>query len=200
MPQLFISHSSSNNAEALALAQWLTANGWTEFFLDISTDRHQGISAGDRWQDALARANRRCEAVLCLLTPEWRDSIYCRTELQVAKNLGKRLFGIVVAELSFEGLSSSIMAEWQLCDLLHGEPRTEFRVQADRAAPSRTVTFPTQGLAQLKSGLQNAGLEPHRFAWPPDGEPGRHPYRSSAARCRRCCRVLRARVRDSDWG
>jgi hypothetical protein len=35
MSRIFISHSAANNAQALALAQWLTAEGWSDYFLDI---------------------------------------------------------------------------------------------------------------------------------------------------------------------
>ena len=46
MTQLFISHSSKNNAEALALSQWLTQDGWDDQFLDL--DPQRGITAGER--------------------------------------------------------------------------------------------------------------------------------------------------------
>jgi hypothetical protein len=35
MARIFISHSSANNAEALALRDWLVARGWDDLFLDI---------------------------------------------------------------------------------------------------------------------------------------------------------------------
>jgi hypothetical protein len=34
MPVLFISHSSKDDAHANALAAWLRANGFTDFFID----------------------------------------------------------------------------------------------------------------------------------------------------------------------
>ena len=44
MSRIFISHSSANNAAALALASWLDANGWSDYFLDI--DDNRGIVLG----------------------------------------------------------------------------------------------------------------------------------------------------------
>jgi len=63
MSKIFISHSSVNNAPALAVARWLAENGWDDFFLDIEPAR--GLSPGERWQEALKAASDRCEAVLC---------------------------------------------------------------------------------------------------------------------------------------
>ncbi len=35
MSKIFLSHSSANNAAALAMAQWLRNSGWDDFFLDV---------------------------------------------------------------------------------------------------------------------------------------------------------------------
>ena len=69
MSRIFISHSSSNNAEAIALRDWLVAEGWSELFLDLDPDR--GIAAGERWERALNEAARRCEAVVFLIGKAW---------------------------------------------------------------------------------------------------------------------------------
>ena len=94
MSRIFISHSSANNAIALALASWLEANGWSDYFLDIDDTR--GIAPGERWMAALAGAVDRCEAVIFLVSPAWRDSKYCFAEFFEAKKLGKRIFGVIV--------------------------------------------------------------------------------------------------------
>ena len=89
--RIFISPSSVNNAAALAVAKWLADNGWDDYFLDVAPRR--GLAPGERWQEALKAAADRCEAVLFLISPAWRDSSYCRTEFQLAKLLGKTIFG-----------------------------------------------------------------------------------------------------------
>jgi hypothetical protein len=43
--QIFISHSSNNNAEAKALGEWLLQHGWEDVFLDFHPER--GIGGGD---------------------------------------------------------------------------------------------------------------------------------------------------------
>jgi hypothetical protein len=45
--RIFLSHSSTNNAEVVALRDWLDNEGWDDIFLDIDPER--GISAAARW-------------------------------------------------------------------------------------------------------------------------------------------------------
>src|SRR5258708_16554662 len=90
MSRIFISHSSVNDAAALALAQWLEVEGWSDFFLDF--DESRGIAPGDRWVSALRSAVGRCEAVLFLVSPAWVASKYSFPEFFDAKTLGKRIF------------------------------------------------------------------------------------------------------------
>jgi hypothetical protein len=65
--RLFISHSSVNNAAAIALTKWLSEQGFDDIYLDIDPDR--GLAPGERWQEALKAAADRCEAVLFLVSP-----------------------------------------------------------------------------------------------------------------------------------
>jgi hypothetical protein len=51
MSRIFLSHSSRDNDSAVALRDWLAAQGWDDVFLDL--DPQRGIAAGDRWERAL---------------------------------------------------------------------------------------------------------------------------------------------------
>src|SRR5690606_33825076 len=86
LSRLFISHSSRDNFEALAVREWLVGEGWAadDIFLDL-----HGIGAGARWKEALAKANERCEAVLFLISPHSLASNECYVELRMAEDLGK---------------------------------------------------------------------------------------------------------------
>jgi hypothetical protein len=42
--RIFISHSSTDNAPAIALRDWLVGEGWDDLFLDLDPER--GIAAG----------------------------------------------------------------------------------------------------------------------------------------------------------
>ena len=82
MSKIFLSHSSANNAEAIALRDWLIENGWDELFLDLDPER--GLKAGERWQAALKAAADRCELVIFVVSPAWVASKWCLVEFGLA--------------------------------------------------------------------------------------------------------------------
>ncbi len=171
MSRIFLSHHNSNNREALALKRWLECQGWRgEIFLDF--DPEGGIKTGTRWKEALKQAGSRCEAVVCLIAPDWLSSGECLAEQRTAENLGKKIFTAQLAEVSFPDKTR----EWQGCRLFGDGPVTEIPLSPQE--PS--VQFLTDGLNRLKLGLLDAGISrvlPKHFPWPPDEEPKREPYR-----------------------
>ena len=72
MTAIFISHRSSDNAEAAALKHWLRSLGHEQLFLDF--DPAGGIPAGADWEQRLYQELRRRQALLIILTPAWLDS------------------------------------------------------------------------------------------------------------------------------
>ena len=98
MARLFLTHSSANNAEAVAIRDWLASEGWNEVFLDLDPER--GIAAGERWERALNEAALRCEAVLFLISREWINSRWCLKEFNLARCLNKRLFGVFIEPIA----------------------------------------------------------------------------------------------------
>src|SRR5271169_2634470 len=94
MARLFISHSSRNNDKAVEVRDWLAANGWTDVFLDL--DPEHGIVAGQRWKEALQKAAYRCEAVLALVSAEWLASGWCKSEIDAARLMGKKVIAALV--------------------------------------------------------------------------------------------------------
>jgi WD40 repeat protein len=169
LPRIFLSHSSHDNREAVALCEWLSEQSpelAREIFLDIS--KHTGLRPGQRWKEALQSANDRCEAVICLLSQAWQDSSECRTEYRTAETLGKQ---ILVGRLEDIG-DGDITSEWQRCDLFAEGPRTQILV-----AGGPPVEFNSAALDQLKKAVEGAGIGPEHFVWPPKNEPERAPYR-----------------------
>jgi formylglycine-generating enzyme required for sulfatase activity len=181
MSKIFISHSSHDNAKALALAQWLEQQGWADYFLDIDPKPIRGLLPGDRWQAALKAAQDRCEAVVFLISPAWRDSKWCLAEFLQAKQIGKPVFGVMIEPTPLDSLPKEMTAEWQLCDLVMGAEQQRFHVSQDQIVPPTDVSFAGMGLAKLKQGLQKAGLDPSAFPWPPPNKPDRLPYRGLKA-------------------
>src|SRR6476660_6888364 len=122
MSLIFLSHSSIDELEAVAVRQWLLNNGWDDVFLDLDPER--GLKAGERWQEALRLAAHRCEAVIFLISPAWAKSTWCVAEFMLAKNLHKLIFGVVVKDIVLGELPTDMTAEWQLCRLV-GEGATQ---------------------------------------------------------------------------
>jgi formylglycine-generating enzyme required for sulfatase activity len=173
--RIFLSHSSENNAAALALRDWLKGEGWDDVFLDLDPER--GIRAGERWEEALRDAAGQCEAVLFLVSRAWLGSEWCRDEFRLVRHLRKRLFGILIEDIALGDLPAVMTREWQLVSIAAaGETRT-FSVVLPRTSQAVEVDFGADGLRRLKIGLQAARLDAQHFAWPPESDPNRPPYR-----------------------
>ena len=167
--RVFLSHSSIDVLEAIALKQWLADQDPAlrdEIFLDV--DPGTGLMPGVRWRDELFRANSRCEAVICLLSSHWEASHECRTEFRTAENLGKQIFCACLEAST----GADITAEWQRCDLFGTGEQTRIEV-----AGRGSVTFASSGLYRLRDAIRGAGVGADHFAWPPPQDPGRAPYR-----------------------
>ena len=177
MARLFLSHSSQDNAAAIALGRWLSELGIDDLFLDIDSNR--GLAPGERWQEALKAAADRCEAVLFLVSDAWLASRWCLAEFLLAKTLHKRIFGLTIEPIAIEKLPVEMTGEWQLCDLAALGARRSFEVELSTGIA--VVVFAEAGLNSLHRGLARAGLDGRTFLWPPRDEPQRAPYRGLRA-------------------
>ncbi len=175
MARIFLSHSSANNPEAVALRDWLKREGWDDVFLDVDPDR--GIAAGERWERSLNHAASRCEAVLFVVTREWLASGWCLKEFNLAYRLNKRLFGLLVEDIAVSELPVNLSSTWQVVRLGSGSDHVMMRVTMPVTGEEAHVTFSAEGLDRLRNGLLRAGLDSRFFAWPPEHDPNRPPYR-----------------------
>ncbi|HEX4497026.1 MAG TPA: toll/interleukin-1 receptor domain-containing protein, partial [Thermoanaerobaculia bacterium] len=185
MPRIFISHASADNAEALALRDWLVARGWDDLFLDI--DPQRGLVSGQRWLDRLDESARRCKAVLFVLSRAWLASRYCIAEFSAARSQGRPLFALLIDDTAVEDVPAEIRGVWQLTDLIHGSDFETFSVLPPPGYSPTPVRFSREGLESLRLGLSRAGLtsfETESFPWPAqrfeheaDGTTPRRPYR-----------------------
>jgi TIR domain len=174
MSKVFLSHSSRDNRQAIAVKASLIEHEprlAEEIFLDL--DARTGIRPGERWKEALKKANDRCEVVICLLSKHWLNSHECQVEFRYAENLHKT---ILCARLESVP-DTNITSEWQRCDLFpaHG-PTTHVDI-ADGEPP---VVLDTVGFQRLLDALRNLGIGAEHFPWPPPNDPDRAPYRGWA--------------------
>jgi formylglycine-generating enzyme required for sulfatase activity len=173
--RIFLSHSSVDNAQAIALRDWLLAEGWNDLFLDLDPER--GVAPGDRWERALNEAASRCEAVLFLVSRAWLASRWCMNELNLARRLNKRLFGVLIEEISIKDVPGDVTKVWQVVQLAVGSDHKQFSVTLPITGEQTYITFSMEGLARLKAGLQRAGLHASFFSWRPEHDLKRPPYR-----------------------
>ena len=110
---------------------------WDDVFLDLDPER--GIVAGQRWKEALQKAAHRCEVVLALVSPEWLASGWCKSEIDAARLMGKK---IIVRT-----------------DRGRQEPGA---ARPCRRAMDRSRDDP-DAYVRLKEGLKRAGLDPSSF-------------------------------------
>src|SRR6476660_4245414 len=145
MARLFISHSSANNDKAVEVRDWLARNGWDDVFLDLDPER--GIVAGQRWKEALQKAAYRCEVVLALVSKEWLASGWCKSEIDAARLMGKKVMAALV-NVDKSAVPLDLIDE-QFVDLT-GDP---------------------QAYRRLKEGLKRSGLDPTTFPFDADRPP-----------------------------
>jgi formylglycine-generating enzyme required for sulfatase activity len=177
MSRIFVSHSSANNAEAIAIRDWMKAQGWDDVFLDLDPER--GLVAGDHWQAALKSAVDRCELVLVVVSPEWAASSWCKAEFLLTKHGSnpKAILPVIVVPTPFAALPTEMTAEYQHVDLTTGVRSVTFNVTLPPGDKTATVAFSEEGLRRLKIGIMRAGLDASYFDWPPANDTNRPPYR-----------------------
>ena len=173
--RIFLSHSSKDNFKAVALGDWLLENGWDDVFLDL--DPAQGIHPGERWERKLYEQAAECAAVLFLVSSDWLASDWCRREYELARKLNKRIFVVLIDATPIADLPQYLNDTHQAVSLALGEDHLVFQPKMPVTHEEGHVTFSAEGLARLKAGLTQAGLDPRFFAWPPEDEPARAPYR-----------------------
>src|SRR5262249_14508534 len=184
LPRLFISHSSKNDDWAIALQEWMVREGWSgkdDIFLDFDPER--GIAGGERWARALEEAATRCEAVLFLVSEDWLASKWCADECQLANKLNKKLFALLIDDVSLDRLPGGFAAQWQVVRLT-GEPAERFLTVHPRTQHQSPVWIAEAGLKSLKRGLEKVGIGAETFELQPapNGPFGwRTPYRGLEA-------------------
>lgn len=171
MPRVFISHSSKDNIAALAFQRWLVVHGWSEE--DIFIDLHD-IGAGERWRDTLRKASATCEAVIFLASPESLASAECRKELELAEALGKEIIPAILRDLTKADPRLAHLADRQFVDL-SAEPREPVD-SIQFGGSGHTVAFNKQAIVSIKTRLEDLGVAPGSFLWPPKSCPGAEPY------------------------
>jgi hypothetical protein len=151
--RIFISYSSDERAEALAVQSWLEKNGWEkDVFVDV--DPEHGLTGGEAWRSALRDAAGRCEAIILLVSRAWLASKPCWNEFQLAEKYGKPRIPVRVDDaVSIKDLPREITNNYQVIEKASAPPARGARWHASAvsnllarastlsAAKARTITL-----------------------------------------------------------
>jgi formylglycine-generating enzyme required for sulfatase activity len=96
----------------------------------------------------------------------------------LARGLNKKLFAVLIDPAkTMESLPAELTGAWQVVNLVAGHDHQLFAAKMPGSHEERHVHFSQSGLLRLRRGLEKAGLDARYFAWPPESEPDRSPYR-----------------------
>ena len=109
-------------------------------FLDLDD-----IGAGERWKEALRKANARCEAVILLATPEALSSPECLAEVRNAEDCGKEIIVVLLRDVQLEDLRLGAFRDRQIVNLT-SLPQSHLEKVDIAARPTRSTL--TRMLAQ----------------------------------------------------
>jgi formylglycine-generating enzyme required for sulfatase activity len=171
MPRLFISHSSKDNVAAVAFKQWLGANGWPEedVFLDLDD-----IGGGERWKEALRKANLQCEAIILLASPEALSSPECLAEVRKAEDYGKEIVVVLLRDVQLDDHRLDAFKDRQIVNFAM-PPQSHVESVSYRGDQFQ-VAFNGEALARVKAYLLKRGIASEHFTWPPPNKPDAEPF------------------------
>ena len=156
---------------AKAFKQWLCSNSWLDedVFLDLDD-----IGAGERWKEALRKANTRCEAVVLLATPEALSSPECLAEIRNAEDCGKEIIVVLLRDVQLEDRRLGAFKDRQIVNLASA-PQS-YLEKVEYRGETYEVHFNPDALSSIKTYLFRRGISPNNFAWPPPDRPNAEPY------------------------
>ncbi|HUE12497.1 MAG TPA: SUMF1/EgtB/PvdO family nonheme iron enzyme [Steroidobacteraceae bacterium] len=85
--------------------------------------------------------------------------------------------GVLIEDLAVNDIPEDLTETWQIVRLAAGRDHVMLRAVLPITHDESHVTFSAEGLQRLKHGLEEAGLDAKYFAWPPQNDPNRPPYR-----------------------
>ena len=164
MSSIFLSHSSKDNFEAIALRDWLASEGWKDVFLDLDPER--GIAAGERWERALHEAANRCEAVIFLVSANWLASGWCLKGICARARAQQE--AVRGADRSDDNRSPTlprraVRASGRSSISFTARTRDCLQTKPPGSHEERHVGYSQSGLLRLKRGLEKAGLDAEIF-------------------------------------
>lgn len=120
MAQLFVSHSSADNALAAKVKDSLADLGYGSVFLDF--DPTGGLVPGQAWRDQLFTNLDGCDAVVFITTPTSIASQWCHSELALTRWLRKPILALLVDGCDPHPLTADLQGMKVTSDRIDAEP------------------------------------------------------------------------------
>lgn len=99
MANVFISHTGADIGWAREIHGWLSEDGH-DVFLDV--DRHGGVPVGVEWERLLYERLRSADAMVCVVSPAYFESVWCVAEIGAARALGTELLPVRVTSVQID--------------------------------------------------------------------------------------------------
>ncbi|AGB26727.1 WD40 repeat-containing protein (plasmid) [Mycobacterium sp. JS623] len=93
MANVFISHTGADIVWARQIHKWLSEDRH-DVFLDV--DQHDGVPVGVDWERLLFERLHEADAMVCILSPAYLESVWCAAEIGAARALGTELLPVQV--------------------------------------------------------------------------------------------------------
>jgi len=117
--QLFVSHSSADNALAATVKDCLADLGYESVFLDF--DPTGGLVPGQAWRDQLFTNLDACDAVVFITTPKSNASQWCHSELALTRWLRKPILALLVDGCAAHPLTADLQGLKVTSDAIDSE-------------------------------------------------------------------------------
>ena len=154
MATVFVSHASTDGVLADEVCFWLQSEGHVPF---LDRDPHHGLAVGEPWEERLYRELRAADAMICLITRAYLASMWCHTEVGIAKAVGSLLLPVLAENVQHAQDAQRVELDYPLV------PAARYQYVDYASDPTRARAELGRRLRRLDAG-GGAG-------WPDDKSP-----------------------------
>jgi TIR domain len=107
--RIYLSFADEDRTRVMELVRWLNDNGWR-----LRADFRHAFATGSDWAGAAEERLDACDIVLCVITPGWLISRFCRHEYSYAAKRGKFVLPVLCETIDVGLLPEGLRARPRL--------------------------------------------------------------------------------------
>jgi hypothetical protein len=88
--RIYISFAGRDRPRVMRLVRWLNDSDW-----QVRADDRHSFGTGGDWMASAARRLESCDVILCVITPGWLMSEFCRFEFSYGASNGKFILPVI---------------------------------------------------------------------------------------------------------